>query len=266
MFLGYQVVDRHVGFDLETTQLILKDLAAFHAIPLALKLRKPEVFDKKIRPYLAPFRPDPMPHEDKHNSVFIEILQNSYKCIPWIPKVKKIFENVRKVRDLPPREPFATVTHGDMWINNTMVKFQNKLPVSNKLVDFQVCDYKSPATDLFFFLFTSVQLSVLQEDFDGLIEFYHKHFISHLEKLKCDITPFSLPKFLEEMKAATPVETVHSIEMLSFIVFGKKGGPSTEFDPTAPPDIEKLKSNINLVAKEKICYLIFTCGARGWLQ
>ncbi|XP_018569816.1 uncharacterized protein LOC108909865 [Anoplophora glabripennis] len=263
-FKEYQCVDRHVGFDLETAQLILKDLAAFHAVPLALKLKKPEVFDEKIRPYLAPFRPPPMPFENEIQSLFLEILQDSYKCIPWIPKVKNIFNNVGAARDAPPREPFATLTHGDMWVNNTMIKFRNKVPVSNKLVDFQVCDYKSPATDLFFFLFTSVQLSVLQDDFDSLIEFYHKHFISHLEKLKCDTAPFSLPKFLEEMKAATPTEVEHCFGMTLFIIFGEKE-PSTGFDPSIPPDVEKMKAGINLVAKEKIRFLIQTCGRRGWL-
>uniref|UniRef100_V5G064 CHK kinase-like domain-containing protein n=1 Tax=Anoplophora glabripennis TaxID=217634 RepID=V5G064_ANOGL len=125
-FKEYQCVDRHVGFDLETAQLILKDLAAFHAIPLALKLKKPEVFDEKIRPYLAPFPFEPKPIKEEIKSVFLEMLQDSYKCIPWIPKVKNIFENVRAAGDAPPKEPFATVTHGDMWFNNTMNKISEQ--------------------------------------------------------------------------------------------------------------------------------------------
>ncbi|XP_018569781.1 uncharacterized protein LOC108909837 [Anoplophora glabripennis] len=261
-FKGYRCVDRHVGFDLDTTQLILKDLAAFHAIPLALKLKKPEVFDKKIKPYLAPFHPGPMPFENGINSVYIEILQESVKCIPWIPKVRNILENVRAAQDAPAKEPFATTTHGDMWLNNTMIKFQNKVPVSNKMVDFQICDYRSPATDLFFFLFVNVQQSVLQDDFDGLIEFYHKHFISHLEKLKCDTAPFSLPKFLKEMKDATSVEVEHCFKFI-FIIFGEKH--SATFDPSVPFDEEKIKAMITLATKEKFWNLIHTSGKRGWL-
>ncbi|XP_023312787.1 uncharacterized protein LOC108915093, partial [Anoplophora glabripennis] len=254
----YQCVDHHVSFDLETTQLILKDLAAFHAIPIALKLKKPEVFNEKIRPYLAPFPFQPKPIKEEIKSVFLEMLQDSYKCIPWIPKVKNIFENVRAAGDAPPKEPFATVTHGDMWFNNTMIKFQNKVPVSNKIIDFQNCDYKSPATDLFFFLFTNVQTSVLQDDFDGLIEFYHKHFISHLEKLKCDTAPFSLPKFLEEMKAATPVELGHCFMMI-FLNFGEE-----QFDHSSS-DVDKIKARIHLAMKEKLRNVIHTSGMRGWL-
>lgn len=262
-FKGYQSVDRHVGFDLKTTQLILRDLAAFHAIPLAIKLKKPDVFDKKIKPYLAPFRPPSLPHDKEIQSMFLEILQESCECIPWIPKVKEMFDNTKTIQKLPPREPFATMTHGDMWVNNTMVKFQNGLPVSNKLVDFQVCDYKSPAIDVLFFLFTSVQLSVLQDNFNDLIEFYHKQLISHLEKLKCDVAPFRMPKFLEEMKAAISIDILHTFVMLLLIVFGKKGG---SFDIEGTPDLEKMKADIHPVAKEKAWYLIHTCATKGWLQ
>ncbi|XP_018569812.1 uncharacterized protein LOC108909863 [Anoplophora glabripennis] len=261
-FKGYRCVDRYVGFDLDTTQLILKDLAAFHAIPLALKLRKPEVFDKNIRPHLAPFRPYHMPFENGINSVYTGILQESVKCIPWIPKVRNILENARAARDAPPKEPFATLTHGDIWLNNTMIKFQNKVPVSNKMVDFQICGYRSPATDLFFFLFINVQESVLQDDFDGLIEFYHKHFISHLEKLKCDTAPFSLSKFLEEMKAATSIEVEHCFKFI-FMLFGEKH--SAAIDLSASFDEGKIKAWINLAMKEKFWNLIHTSGMRGWL-
>lgn len=241
-------------------------MAAFHGIPLALKLKKPQVFDKKIRPYLALFDTPSQPQDKQVYSTFAEILQESNKCVPWISKVKEIFDNTKRKQKMPPQEPFATMTHGDVWVNNTMIKFQNGLPVSNKLVDFQVCDYKSPASDVFFFLFTSVQLSVLQDNFDDLIEFYHKQFISHLEKLKCDIAPFGLAKFLEEMKPTTSIRLFHTIMMLFFVVYGKKGGSTKEFDPNAPFDSEKMKADINPLAREKAWYLVHTCGTKGWLQ
>ncbi|KAJ8922348.1 hypothetical protein NQ315_004291 [Exocentrus adspersus] len=264
-FTGYEVVDRHTGFDLETTLLILKDLAAFHAVPLALKLRKPQVFDEKIRPYLAPFKPPDFPNQDKHDAVILEILQDSYKCIPWIPKVKEIFENQKTTRGGLVREPFATITHGDMWVNNTMVKFQNGVPVHNKIIDFQVIDYKSPAVDLIFFLFSSVKLSVLRDNLDDFIQQYHKHFVSHLEQLKCDTTPFTFPKLLEEIKASMDTEIPHTVGMSIFIIFGKKGGPSKEFNHETPPDWDKIRDNVSLEAKEKVRYMIQACGERGWL-
>ncbi|KAJ8977761.1 hypothetical protein NQ317_001125 [Molorchus minor] len=153
---GYVNVDRHIGFNLEEAELILKNLATFHSVPLAIKLKKPDVFEKKIKPYLAPFIPpdDPPPNgENKETmtTVILEIFQDSYKCIPYIPKLKRIFEGAKEASKTPPKEPFATVTHGDTWVNNIMLKFKNNKPFKLKFVDFQVCDYKSPGSDLFFF-------------------------------------------------------------------------------------------------------------------
>ncbi|KAJ8951352.1 hypothetical protein NQ318_009288 [Aromia moschata] len=266
---GYINVDRHVGFDLDTGELILKDLAAFHAVPLALKLKKPEVFDEKVRPYLTKFTPPDPPANGENgqtmDSIVIEMLQESDKCIPHVSKVRALLKRTKEIRMIPPNEPFATVVHGDMWVNNTMVKFVNGKPVKNKLVDFQVCDYGSPATDLFFFLFSSIRLRVLQDHFDDLVKFYHNHFISHLDKLGCDIAPFNYHNFLEEMRFATENELQHSLIMTLFIVFGKKGGPSQEFNHEEPLDLEKMKREMTLEAKEKIRFMVQVCGKKGFL-
>ncbi|KAJ8936274.1 hypothetical protein NQ318_000152 [Aromia moschata] len=47
--LGYENIDRLVGFDLELTKLILKDLALLHGVPLALRRLQPEVYREKNR-------------------------------------------------------------------------------------------------------------------------------------------------------------------------------------------------------------------------
>lgn len=52
---GYQPGDRHKSYDLQHTVLILHYMAQFHALPLALRLKKPKVFDSKIRPYFKKF-------------------------------------------------------------------------------------------------------------------------------------------------------------------------------------------------------------------
>lgn len=73
-----------------------------------------------------------------------------------------------------------------------MMKYENGKPISNKFVDFQCYDYKSPAIDLLNFLLTSVNTDVLKEEFDGLLKFYHSEFVDNLKKMGCDIEPFKL--------------------------------------------------------------------------
>lgn len=46
---GYVMEDRLKGFDLAHAKMIVQDLAKFHAVPIALRLLKPEVFEEKVR-------------------------------------------------------------------------------------------------------------------------------------------------------------------------------------------------------------------------
>jgi hypothetical protein len=46
---NYTTVDRTQGFDLDAAKLIITDLAQFHAVPLALKFEKPDVFEREIK-------------------------------------------------------------------------------------------------------------------------------------------------------------------------------------------------------------------------
>lgn len=52
-FRGFTVGDRVKGFDAEHTMFILKHLARFHAVPIALRYDKPAVFREKVEPYLV---------------------------------------------------------------------------------------------------------------------------------------------------------------------------------------------------------------------
>lgn len=50
---GYEIGDRSKGFDqVPLIEYILTNLAQFHAVPIALRYAKPEVFAQKIRPSL----------------------------------------------------------------------------------------------------------------------------------------------------------------------------------------------------------------------
>lgn len=52
MTCGYKCGDRFQGFDYEHTLIILRDLAYFHALSVALRKLKPELFQTKIKPFI----------------------------------------------------------------------------------------------------------------------------------------------------------------------------------------------------------------------
>lgn len=52
---GFKAGNRHKPFDLQHTKLIIREMAKYHALPIALRLKKPKDFDRDIRPYFGKF-------------------------------------------------------------------------------------------------------------------------------------------------------------------------------------------------------------------
>lgn len=221
---GYDVVDRMQGFDLETTEFILKDLATFHATPIALKLLNPNEFNKKIRPYVKSYSVFQNVSEKSKESILNFIIKTAAldnECKEMIPRITKAIErgltNIQRANVI--REPFATIVHNDYWVNNTMLKFKNNRPVANKMLDFQLIEYGSPAKDFLFFLFSSVKMSVLELHYNKLLKLYYNNFISCLIDLNCVTAEFNFELFLNEINiSAKSTELVHIIIMLRHIL------------------------------------------------
>lgn len=77
----------------------------------------------------------------------IEILEEDEECRPFLSKMQKSLQLLKT--DLHNfREPFATIVHKDIWMNNFMVKLENGKVVKIKFVDFQNYTYESPVRDL----------------------------------------------------------------------------------------------------------------------
>ncbi|KAJ8931040.1 hypothetical protein NQ314_016068 [Rhamnusium bicolor] len=191
-------------FDLDGAKFILKSLAAFHAIPLALKFKKPEVFKKSVLPFINNVKAfDSLGKEIVYTVIdgIVKLAEENKKCVPLLSGIKSGMERSYYFTQnpSPPREPFATLIHCDLWVNNTMVKMDENKVIGNKFVDFQLTEYGSPARDLIFFVFDSIQNNVVVNYFDDLVEFYHQNFTDILCKFNIDIGPFSLKNFREEI-------------------------------------------------------------------
>lgn len=82
---------------------------------------------------------------------------------------------------------FNTLIHSDLWANNILVKYGDKeksMVDDVTFIDFQFVSYGSPAIDLYFFLFTSLQIKLLSiEIIDEFVEFYHGYLTKFLFRL-----------------------------------------------------------------------------------
>ncbi|CAH1179018.1 unnamed protein product [Phaedon cochleariae] len=274
---GYQNMDRHEGFDFDGAKTVLKDLAHFHAVSVAMKLLEPELFQEKIQKICdLKFSPPTEKPEGKPDGpvlptpakeALVAVLEEDEKCVPAIPSFLQMLEKQKNMNfeekfNMKQREPFATMTHSDLWMNNTMQKLDHKnRPIKNKFVDFQGMSYASPATDLLFLLFTSVQISALKTRFNYLLKYYHDNFTKVLRELGCDLTPFSYENFLEEVKAEIPASIDHASFFLLVIVFGKKGVAA---DPTQADKL--VMEDFDPRAREIFRFIVHEAYKRGWMQ
>lgn len=237
--------------------MILKNLAEFHAVPLALKLQNPELFEKNIKPYCAcMFQTfEKIPPEGT-----LSILNEKGTFQPELLQSIKI--SIDEAMEYPEtfQEPFSTLIHWDMWVNNIMIKFHNDKPVHSKFVDFQLFTYDSPVKDLVFFLVTSVPLKLLQTHFDTFLELYHKHFVQNLLDLHCDISKFSYVHFIEEIRATLKKEIGHILFMMLFVVLAEKDGIDIDNG-----DIWDDPKKVPADGKEKAWWFVEECVKRKFL-
>lgn len=245
-----------VGFDLKTSEFIIKDIAKFHGTTLALKLKKPDLYEKNVKGTCHNYVPT-----SQFGVICLEatkdILLENPKCHHLIPKI-----SLWGQRPIPaPREPFATLAHSDLWVNNMLQKFENGKLVGNKIVDFQVYAYRSAVSDLFFFLWSSVQLSVLQNHLNHLLKFYHDNLIETLEKFHCDTQPFNFEVFEKELQVESDFEFGHALQFRTYVVNGQKGGSAMN----AIPDKHFFLKSVTPAVKEQVWFMVLECERRGWL-
>lgn len=210
---------------------------------------------------MACFHPEP-PEFDNSPAErnILDILSDRQSCATLLPKLERSFPFAFCLQKTF-REPFATMVHRDLWVNNFMVKLDGGTVIKNKFVDFQAYSYNSPVRDLLFFLFTSVQAEVIQENLNDLLKFYHEYFINTLSDLGCCTDQFSYEKFMEEIDFFGKFEIGHIIYMLLFIVCGNKDIPATGGDPGLVP-----KDKISPDARERAWWILQEFENRKWLE
>lgn len=82
---------------------------------------------------------------------------------------------------------FKVLNHGDVWVNNFLYKYKDGKPQEVIFVDYQLCHYTTPGMDLNYFINTSPNNEIRQNQSDQLIQMYYNEFAStlaHLNLLK----------------------------------------------------------------------------------
>lgn len=215
---GYKTLNERRSLDQFHTKLALKELAKFHAIGVALKIKKPEVHKMLLNKVAIPVSKSEGVHKrDEHDFKFRNEIKNTILALDgyelYADSVYRTLEKIDRERWPPISEPFATFLHNDLWLNNIMFRHTSENCVTVKFVDYQTTLYHSPARDIGYFLFTSTLLDV-SNDYDSFVELYHKTFTDSLVSFCCDSGLFTLKNLYDEMNMYAPNKLKHIIILL----------------------------------------------------
>ncbi|XP_012273647.1 uncharacterized protein LOC105696064 [Orussus abietinus] len=214
---GYASGDRRLGYDLEHAKLAISAMARFHALGIATKMKRPEYFEElKRRCKCLQFKGENFADSTK---AFLAAIGDDPEVSQYLERCQAAFDRgVDQAWHRVPEEPWSTIIHSDFWVNNLLFKRdESGRPVDVKFVDFQNYLFLSPLQELVFFIFVSVQDEVKAAHVEELFDTYYCSFVSVLERLGCDVSPFSKDQFVKKLSEDAALEFVHCMFMLKVL-------------------------------------------------
>lgn len=268
-YAGYKTVDRLVGLNKSQADLAVRKLGKLHGLAIAMRTKKPQVFENVILPSLT----QPA-NETAQNCVMdmirkaledLQTLPGCEKYLTSIDKTMRYLESVERTMANEPKDKWATLVHNDFWINNMMFKYDetNKNVVDMKIVDFQLYIYDYGVNDLIFFLISSPETAVIEKEFDHLVDRYFEAFVDTLESLKVDATNYPKSEFLARLNEGATSKFPQCL-MMNQVIKSK---------PDVVPKMEDIKSKENFLAigsgeiyQQKMLHTVQFYDKRGWLK
>ncbi|XP_076681449.1 uncharacterized protein LOC143375822 isoform X1 [Andrena cerasifolii] len=265
-YSGYGTEDRIRGLDKCHTEYALEELAKLHALSIALKIKKPQLFEKLATEVLAEVL-----NETTEKSVLDMVrkvqadIQSIEELGPYLESVDRTVEfgiqlnkNVKK-----PEEPWGTLVHNDFWVNNMMFSHDEHGDLVNmKIVDFQLCVYDYGINDLIFFLVSSARDEILDNKLNSMLDYYYLCFIKFLKTLKVDTEKFPKQKFDEIVDYCGPIKFNQCI-MMAQVIKAPRG---------STPEMKDIKGDgvftncaNDDTYKRKLLHTVKLFDKRGWL-
>ncbi|XP_075991181.1 uncharacterized protein LOC142986551 [Anticarsia gemmatalis] len=191
--------------ELNERDTILKVLAHFHAVSMALRLKKPELFNKITglipelyynednRDWYAKYLQSAInidknviAEKEDNNSIYFKRFEEALK--------DDVYGQLIELVETPGDHPI--VNHGDAWCPNFLFSGGKAI-----VIDFQILRCASLATDLSYFIVMSSNLCRTKEDFYEAVNIYYKGIEYYLTDMGLDPdVVFSFETLKNELK------------------------------------------------------------------
>lgn len=265
-YLGYVTQDRISGLDRRHIDFAVKELAKFHAIPIAMRVKKPKTFEEVVLPGLEAHI------NDTAIACVNDMVDKARANLKNMPQAQDYADSIDRTIDYAleietsnakKQSPWLTFVHGDFWVNNMMFKYDEGRISGLKIVDFQLGVYEYCVDDLIFFLLSSARKEVIDKSLQDVIDLYHESFLACLSSLKVDTKDFSKESFDRVLKERAPVRFPQCIMMVQVIKATRGSAPDVQ-------SIDKKETFLNIgsgqLYNEKLLHIFQTFLKNGWLK
>lgn len=243
------------------------ELARFHALGIALRTQRPDVFNgDAVQKTCVFFMHDKREQSDK---AFERFAANSVDMVvEHAPEVLSVVGETRLRKlitenrsDSLPVGPFTTIRHEDFWVNNMMFAYDKQgNPDRLKMVDFQLTNIGPAASDLVFFLYSSADSEALGQ-VDSLVREYHAELLRYSQLHGVDTCDMDWEAFQRDMATTLPWEFTHLFVMISII----RATKSVEKSDSTSDAVFASQLGMSDKAKTRYMELLSHWVKRGWL-
>ncbi|XP_060535586.1 uncharacterized protein LOC132707679 [Cylas formicarius] len=215
----------------EELSLLVQQLARLHACTLILEEKLSKTEGKEVRlndlygKYVDPIE---MTHELEMYRASTDGITHCIEKFPHVARdipvdefkarAEKIYDlNLKKYQD--PRGFRRTIGHGDMYVANTLVRFDEfGKPVEASLIDFQLVKYSLPTEDLLILIYINSSKATRDRYMEKLLQEYYRELARCLETFGIDIgSVFSLKDFNAAVKYLKSLAICHAMSYNQFI-------------------------------------------------
>ena len=154
--------------------------------------------------------------------------------------------------------PIACILHGDFWNNNMLFKYEKNsegttVPVSLRLIDFQISRIGHPLSDILYFLYTSAMPETREKHMQDLLCHYFNTLTASLKELDIVLTNYTWEDFLSDYKKKS-LQWFFMGAMVMSMVLNKK----------VVTDLEEHHEDEKNKAPKSGCYKFFVLSYELW--
>ncbi|XP_061392000.1 uncharacterized protein LOC133327499 [Musca vetustissima] len=281
--IGYRMQNRLTGLDLNFCELVMKQLAKFHAASIAAQRLDNAMFRDKCKQVCEIVYCKEA--EEFYKNILETSIQESLNSLRSSNVDGCLTEPIRLIEKLQyklftkiqsyitnPSEHMSVMCHGDLWMNNIMFtttnssrglndssiagdvnsrhNAENPIPCKVKFFDLQAMRYASPVFDILHFIYTSTKRDLRDMHTKHLLETYSLALSSNLGEQFTEPSPD-----LDSLRDIYSLPNITN-EYYKHVLYGLAICmwilPAVTFDPDNIPNLDAI-SEMNSSAKEIKC-------------